>query len=69
MYQNKDLEINGIDVIPELFRYNNFTFMTNNKHTQATKEGLLAAQKEFIYSIQSDGTKNIITKRECQKTK
>jgi hypothetical protein len=67
LIQNKDLEIDGTDVIPELFRYNNFTFMTNNKHTQATKKGLLAAQKEFIDSIQPDGTKNIITKRGVKK--
>jgi len=67
LIQNKDLEIDGTDVIPELFRYNNFTFMINNKHTQATKRGLLAAQNEFIYSIQSDGEKNIITKRGVKK--
>ena len=58
--------VNGIDVRKELMLHADFTFMTNDKITKATREGLLAVQKDMVYNVKDDGSMTIISKKGVQ---
>ena len=62
----RQFTVNGIDVRKELMLHADFTFMTNDKITKATREGLLAVQKDMVYNVKDDGSMTIISKKGVQ---
>jgi predicted NAD-dependent protein-ADP-ribosyltransferase YbiA (DUF1768 family) len=66
MQADSEFTVNGIEVRKELILHADFTFMTNDKITKVTREGLLAVQKDMVYNVKDDGSMTIISKQGVQ---
>ena len=63
-FMQKDVAytVNGIGIRNELTRYSDFTFMTNDKISKITREGLLDVQRDMVYNNKENGEQTIISK-------
>ena len=63
-FMQKDVAytVNGIGIRNELTRYSDFTFMTNDKISKVTREGLLDVQRDMVYNNKENGEQTIISK-------